>query len=516
MKKILLALALCFGVPSVALAQCNGIFQPSNVCGTTAAGPGIPGPLPLSSFALTPAGSVGQLQTNNGSGQFGAVPTPSGDCTFNTTTGVFVCTKTNGVAFGPLATQAIPATTTQGGTGANNSTNTANDVLASNGTNGTFIHTALISLLNSVCTVSPSTCAFFFGYYSPEWFGALCNGTGNDGPAIQAALDAGAPTPVRLSPCIYRITSLLTANKSKVGVHGAGRYSSLIDFEAPAGGSLFTLGSSGAETFGYDFRDFGWFSLDTTHTKQGIAGTDISSSHFSNFYCGGGFNTGLQWTGGAASSCLDFFGRDLSIFEDMELRADIPIILNKDPAAGSGGISTDHWKFRRLYLVGPIGATQPCILVQDGTLITNLTFDGVACARSAGGFVAIDTTSASTWNNLVFREFRFEQGVGGGSSLAFNISPNIALFNLVIDSGQFDANTSGIVLRKVLGATISNNQATCVVTTFLNVNTTDSQVLMLNNRLSGGCAAVLGGMTLNATNIANPTGSAIPAFGMYN
>ena len=105
MKRILLALALVFGLPSLALAQCNGIFPASNVCGTTAAGPNIPGPLPLASFALAPAGISGQLQTNNGSGGLGAVPTPNGDCTFNTTTGTFVCTKTNTVAFGSLATQ---------------------------------------------------------------------------------------------------------------------------------------------------------------------------------------------------------------------------------------------------------------------------------------------------------------------------------------------------------------------------------------------------------------------------
>jgi hypothetical protein len=67
MKRILIALVLLL-LPSVAFAQCNGIFNPSNVCGTTSAGPGVPGPLPLSSFALAPGGSSGNVQTNNGSG----------------------------------------------------------------------------------------------------------------------------------------------------------------------------------------------------------------------------------------------------------------------------------------------------------------------------------------------------------------------------------------------------------------------------------------------------------------
>ncbi len=67
MKKLLLALVLLLA-PAAAFGQCNGIFPASNVCGTTAAGPGIPGPLPLTSFALAPGGSSGNVQTNNGSG----------------------------------------------------------------------------------------------------------------------------------------------------------------------------------------------------------------------------------------------------------------------------------------------------------------------------------------------------------------------------------------------------------------------------------------------------------------
>ena len=67
MKRILIALALLL-LPSVAFAQCNGIFPASNFCGTTAAGPGTPGPLSLSSFGLAPGGASGNVQGNNGSG----------------------------------------------------------------------------------------------------------------------------------------------------------------------------------------------------------------------------------------------------------------------------------------------------------------------------------------------------------------------------------------------------------------------------------------------------------------
>lgn len=73
MKKLLLLFVLLF-IPSIASAQCNGVFPASNVCGTNSIGPNTPGPLPLSSFALSPGGVSGDVQTNNGSGGLAGVP----------------------------------------------------------------------------------------------------------------------------------------------------------------------------------------------------------------------------------------------------------------------------------------------------------------------------------------------------------------------------------------------------------------------------------------------------------
>jgi len=59
----------------------------------------------------TPPGTNGQLSYNNG-GVWGAF-TLGGDCTLNVTTGALICTKTNGVAFGALATQSTVNLATQ-------------------------------------------------------------------------------------------------------------------------------------------------------------------------------------------------------------------------------------------------------------------------------------------------------------------------------------------------------------------------------------------------------------------
>jgi hypothetical protein len=90
MKKLLLILALLFA-PASTWAQCNGIFPSGTVCGNPVGSPNIPGPLPLATFALAPAGSSGQIQLNGGSGQLSAMPSMSGSCTLNTSTGVISC-----------------------------------------------------------------------------------------------------------------------------------------------------------------------------------------------------------------------------------------------------------------------------------------------------------------------------------------------------------------------------------------------------------------------------------------
>lgn len=86
MKKILLALAL-FLAPSIAMAQCNGVFQNGQVCGNASGAPALPKPTAATVFpAASPGGANGAIQYNNG-GLFGGF-TMSGDVETNTSTGV--------------------------------------------------------------------------------------------------------------------------------------------------------------------------------------------------------------------------------------------------------------------------------------------------------------------------------------------------------------------------------------------------------------------------------------------
>jgi len=85
MKKLLLALGL-FLLPSLAMAQCNGVFPNATVCGNATGASNTPRAINPASLLGSAGGTNGQVQYNN-SGALGGF-TPSGGATINTSTGV--------------------------------------------------------------------------------------------------------------------------------------------------------------------------------------------------------------------------------------------------------------------------------------------------------------------------------------------------------------------------------------------------------------------------------------------
>lgn len=84
MKKLLLALAILF-VPTIAFAQCNGVFPNNTVCGNITGANNTPRATNPSAFLGAAGGTSGQIQYNNG-GALGGF-TASQDATINISTG---------------------------------------------------------------------------------------------------------------------------------------------------------------------------------------------------------------------------------------------------------------------------------------------------------------------------------------------------------------------------------------------------------------------------------------------
>jgi hypothetical protein len=213
---LLLALS-AFALPDAARAQGCGNQNPN--CIVPTAPPGTSTNQAASTAFVHQAigavagGTNGQIQYNN-AGALGGF-TASGDATIDTSTGVVTLNTVS---------------TAKGGTGANNATNAANDVLASNGANGSFVHIALTAVLNLACAASPATCASIFGYSNVVWYGAICDGNNAraaaNTTAINAALAAGGAVYVPPGTCVVSTTTLSLAANSRF--YGAGRDTSIL------------------------------------------------------------------------------------------------------------------------------------------------------------------------------------------------------------------------------------------------------------------------------------------------
>lgn len=252
MRKFLLTFALCL-ISSSAFAQnttCSdrASTDSSNACANTRF---VQQHIPPGAGA---GGTNGQIQYNN-AGAFGGF-TASGDATINTGTGQVTVGSING----------IPMTTTGSST---------NDVLAFNGTG--YIHSAITSIINTACTISPTTCVSIFGYGNVTWWGAVCNGTTDDYTPIKNAIAATPARGLLIFPSTSCAVKTLTSGGTNPHVFVI---SNPIHLSFPNGGGISKSGIIGilfdvqTDTFNLDgtigtIIDGGWGA--TTYSPFDIA-----------------------------------------------------------------------------------------------------------------------------------------------------------------------------------------------------------------------------------------------------
>jgi hypothetical protein len=353
-------------------------------------------------------------------------------------------------------------------------------------------------------------------------FGAVGDNTADDTAAIQAAIDSVAgQIGIYFPDGDYKITSKILVNKDRVMFCGNGN-SSRINFVPTADGICFELDKGPGAVFSVvqcTLKDIAFYSTDTTYSKTALRLVDVSELIVDNVQ-----TISPHWRGGASGSIFaHILSRDTSSFKNLNVFADRPIVISPDPDASIIGI--DHFNFHNCYLGNVFGSAYPLIEIEEGVIVTQLTFTGYqAWVGGAGGFKWVDTTTAAACNQLTFENVRYESNNDPNNAYMIEINRSGAagnLQNFSIVNGQTNL-TKGFYLRRVLNANIENFWYNDSTREALNADSSVYPITTKNCSWQNGGTATLTGLTLvNAdTNFVSgpvrengvyiPTTSAIP------
>lgn len=466
----------------------------------------------------------------------------AGDCSVSlTNNGVatFTCTKTNGVAFAPsattdatnasnissgtLATARLPVVpTANGGTGLSNATNAANDVLASNGANGNFVKTAILTLVNTVCTASPSTCAYFFGYWRSEWFGAtpspyptaagsIANNQTQIQNTINAASAAGGGT-ISFNGGVYGIGNGITMGNNIV-LRGWGVHTTTLLLQ-PSVGSSAVVFSNGGIVANSGVMDMSIASADTSLVKNGITMVDTTQCYVTNVMISA-YPTGT-WTATSATAVgINTQGRELGVINNVQIYADTPIEISSNPNFAGDSEDLDSWSFRDLTLIGQLSsATKNVITVDGGVGIFNTKFEGHQnWIGGVDGFHWGGTNTAASFG-LYISGIKDEQaGASGGYSV--NIQPTSGLYGLHV-SDSLISTRNAFLLRNVINTMISSvtyDAGGSATKIGMNADLTNGMVDFRGNAWVSGTTATLGAFTNGSWITPSGMSTALPASG---
>lgn len=475
MRKLLFTLFLLL-VPSWALAQCNGIFPASNVCGTTSAGPNIPGPLPLSSFALTPGGTTGQGQYNNGSGGLA---------------GEWMVVNFATIAALRANTQAIPSAYVQGYT-------TAND-----GGEGSFNYVSSdVTSADDNCTIFVDAASHRYyrtaalGYVNVKWCGAKGDGTTTDTTAINAAVKVacdGHATVANPGPFVnglaffppgnYIVDGGINADNYSGGhinsgcvIQGSGQTATILQTKTGFTNNILEiLGTSNITV-----RDL-WVKASAGSTVAQVilvAASNVSGCNvirfdnvgiqsdvnvnalFSVFSCTEGILTQVTMANYATGTHAVTALQSTNIYSASGTYATI------DPSAIS---QAGGWNFvnTQIHDQSQVAGTSTVIPLQvQGGSAPNNFFGGIVAgsvASGTGGTITL-TAGGGTLNNLGFYGTNFY--ADNGTQSAYTFYPNASVTGLVFDNCI--TFSTAAVMAAVTGVTYSdirytsNNNSTAV------------------------------------------------------
>ena len=287
-------------------------------------------------------------------------------------------------------------------------------------------------------------------------FGAKCDGSTDDRAAIQRAIDIAAPNKVLLPVGICRINDELLIKHDRVIIEGAGPNASMLLFQPTSDGkSAIRIDLDAATVIVQTrLRGFGIQTTDTTYLKIGINIVDGSETTVEDLAIG----TQDNWRGGTSVSPfsgtgsigIKLQGRDFARFRNVTSCGAIPLYIANNP--NLSWIDLDHSKFDGFNFI-PHG-DNPSVYVENGAVLSNITFENGAWVLGGTGFYWPDTTSTGNSIHLVFRNIRAEQFVAPTCSTCgymFYITKASPLVGLRIEDVIGGLDYKGVYLRGVGG-----------------------------------------------------------------
>jgi hypothetical protein len=346
-------------------------------------------------------------------------------------------------------------------------------------------------------------------------FGAVGDGVSDDTAAIQNAIDTGGSfCSVYFPSGTYKVTSQITVSDDRVTLFGNGAASRIL-FMPTSNAVCFLFENGSSRSTQNSIRDLAFFSNDTTYTKTAIKLVDVVQCTVSNV------RTVFPHWFGSGSIFLHILGRDTSTVQQLAVSADKPIRISPIPAPHvASGIGIDHFNFTDLYLLN-VTSANPLITIDDGVIVSNVTFDGYQAwvGGSHGLYYDAPSAAAADSLNLALNNVRWEQAISGGYLAYINHGPGIVdvSFNNCYSSdhsvsakGYYLRNVEQFAFRSVFytGNSVGlDADATCTSGNFdLVINDPTATLSLAATRLTGTIR--LGGNVINYSPSA-PTSSTV-------
>jgi hypothetical protein len=281
----------------------------------------------------------------------------------------------------------------------------------------------------------------------PQWW---TSPGGDDSFAIKKAVDAGPGLPgitVRLVGTFHCRTPIVI-NRHRAHLLGTGRYATYLLFDPVTDGPLFEFKMDDKKmVVQSSIKDLSLMGAGgNKKQKIGIRIVDGNMIEVRN--------VDMQRWFGKQSIGLQIQGRQLGWIENISIRADLPISIEKNP--NINWIAIDHFTFRNTYLLVE-EPNNPAVRIGSGVSLTNVLFDGNnAWTTSKYGIYWKDTESKGTSLNLVVKNVRMEQGKARGGHI-IHIDHNFALQNLILENIYgCNGGPGGIYLRRCSNVTLEN------------------------------------------------------------